>query len=483
MKETEIKPLLTRLCAYDSEQTWFEFKMNMTDPEMIGKYISALANGAMLAGERFAYLIFGIDDKTKQIEGTNVSLGAMKKGNEPISNWLSNRLSPKINFEFYRTWIDGKNVEIVEIEPAYHSPVQFLNNEYIRIHENVRNLKEFPEKARMLWIVTSRYMYEEGICESSKDFNYIKENFHFNELSDFIYNSNLREEMALEQFIADELLIDNKKGTFDITNLFALLSAKNVDNHKTIRGKTIRLITYVDAKGLKAKQDIQGRLGYAIAFKKLMRLIMETLKGSEYFEHGVRKNRYAHPEIAVREFLVNALIHQDLVSTGYGPRVEIFPDKMRITNPGAPLVPVDQFINGPARSRNERLASFMRKGGLCEERGSGVDRACEMIEAEIQSPPLFEVNSDSTIVTLFRNNNFNAMTKEDRIRACYQHACLLRVHNQPLTNSSLRKRLGLSENQSASATGVINDTIEAGLIKPLDVDQAKKNARYVPHWV
>jgi len=68
-----------------------------------------------------------------------------------------------------------------------------------------------------------------------------------------------------------------------------------------------------------------------------------------------------YPEIAVRELVANALIHQDFSITGAGPMVEVFGDRVEITNPGEPLIDTLRFIDEPPRSRNEMLASLMRR--------------------------------------------------------------------------------------------------------------------------
>ena len=80
------------------------------------------------------------------------------------------------------------------------------------------------------------------------------------------------------------------------------------------------------------------------------------------------------PELAIRELVANAIIHQDFTLSGTGPMIEIFSDRMEITNPGIPLVDTQRFLDSPPRSRNEGLASFLRRIGICEERGSGIDK-------------------------------------------------------------------------------------------------------------
>lgn len=71
--------LVRQLCTYTDETPWLEFKHNNYEPEMIGKDISALANGAALDEKRCAYFIWGIKDGTHDIIGTNHNLQNLKK--------------------------------------------------------------------------------------------------------------------------------------------------------------------------------------------------------------------------------------------------------------------------------------------------------------------------------------------------------------------------------------------------------------------
>ena len=66
---------------------------------------------------------------------------------------------------------------------------------------------------------------------------------------------------------------------------------------------------------------------------------------------ALREERPMYPEIAIRELVANALIHQDMTITGAGPMIELFDDRIEITNPGAPLIDVQKFIGSPPRSR------------------------------------------------------------------------------------------------------------------------------------
>lgn len=163
--------------------------------------------------------------------------------------------------------------------------------------------------------------------------------------------------------------------------------------------------------------------------------------------------------------MANAIIHQDFHLTGTGPMVEIFAGRMEITNPGLPLVQTDRFLDSPPRSRNEALASFMRRIGVCEERGSGVDKVVMQTERYQLPAPLFETTGEHTRAVLFAYREFREMDKADRIRACYLHACLRYVQRDFLTNASLRERFAVEEKNKAAVSRYIREAVEARMIK------------------
>jgi ATP-dependent DNA helicase RecG len=75
------------------------------------------------------------------------------------------------------------------------------------------------------------------------------------------------------------------------------------------------------------------------------------------------------------------------------------------------------------------------------------------------------------------------MDRGDRVRACYQHACLMYVSNDRMTNASLRKRFGISDENYSMVSRVISEAIAAELVKPYDPDSgSKRHASYVPFW-
>jgi predicted HTH transcriptional regulator len=162
--------------------------------------------------------------------------------------------------------------------------------------------------------------------------------------------------------------------------------------------------------------------------------------------------------------------------------VEIFSDRIEVTNPGTPLIDILRFIDEPPQSRNEDLAGMMRRMNICEERGSGVDKVIFNVELFQLPAPEFRVTERHTKAILFAPKSLNDMDQEDRIRACYQHACLRYVSNEQMTNSSFRERLGVDQKNYATVSRIIRETIHAELVRAVDPSTSKRYMRYVPFW-
>ena len=165
---------------------------------------------------------------------------------------------------------------------------------------------------------------------------------------------------------------------------------------------------------------------------------------------------------------------------GAGPQIELFSDRIEITNPGAPLIRTDRMIDLPPRSRNETLASLMRRMRLCEEQGTGIDKVIASVEIYQMPAPNFQANDDSMQVTLYAPRSFADMSASERIRACYQHAVLKYLSGEKLKNATLCERFGIESRNAAQASKVIKSAIEQEAIKAADPESPRGG--YIPWW-
>ena len=287
---------------------------------------------------------------------------------------------------------------------------------------------------------------------------------------------------VIEKLVNDRLIDHHQNSNYSIRRICALLLAKRLKDFPDLARKAGRVVAYTGTSKLETRLDQTGTKGYAVGFRGLVHFVMSQLPQNEVVEAAIRKEVKLIPEIVVRELVANALIHQDFSMSGTSMMVEIYADRVEISNPGEPVVPIERFIDGYS-SRNEDMARIMRMLGICEEKSSGIDRVIHEVEAFQLPAPDFHTGYQRTIVTIFGPKEFHQMTSSERVRACYQHCALKWVMSKQMTNQSLRKRFGLSDSKSATVSQIISTTIEEGWIKPDNRNgNSRKFARYLPFW-
>jgi predicted HTH transcriptional regulator len=479
-----LRSLLRELVNLPKETAWVEFKHNNDDPIAIGEYISALANSAALYGKKSAYLLWGINDADHAILGTQFKPSQARHKQQELESWLLQKIAPKINFRFYEfTSPDGQPVVVLDIQAASHTPVQFDGTEFIRVGSNKKKLREFPEKERELWRVFDRVPFEQGIAAAAVSVEDVLKLLDYPTYFDLL-NLPLPEgrEGILKALQADQLITISDAGAWNITNLGAILFAKQLPSFQHLARKAVRLVLYKGDDRFETTRELEGRKGYAIGFEGLIDTLKTLLPANEEIGRAFRKEVPMYPELALRELVANAIIHQDFNLTGTGPMIEVFSHRIEITNPGAPLVATDRFLDSPPRSRNEGLASMMRRIGFCEERGSGVDKVVVQTEIYQLPAPIFEAFEEHTRCVLFAYREFKDMDREEKVRACYLHAVLKYLNRQPMNNTTLRERFGVDTKNSAMISRIIKQATEAQVIRPYDQAAGTKAMRYVPWW-
>lgn len=475
--------LAHELCALPRETEWVEFKENDAEPQIVGEYLSALANSAALVGKAFAYLVWGVRDADHAVVGTAFDPHATRVGNEELESWLLRLLEPKLDFRFFSVSVYGHRVVLLEIARAARHPVRFSGHEFIRIGSYKKKLKDFPEKERALWRIFDQAPFEDGVATQRVSEDDVLRLLDYPTYFDLLERPLPADRRGILEALADDRLIrKSEAGGWDVTHLGAVLFAKRLDAFHGLRRKAVRVIQYRGKGREHTLKEQEGGKGYACGFAGLIAFINGLLPANEVIGEALRKSVPMFPELAVRELVANALIHQDFFITGAGPMVEIFDDRIEITNPGAPLVDTQRFVDTPPRSRNEALASLMRRFRICEERGSGIDKVVLQVEMFQLPAPLFERLDEFTRTVLFAHKPLSAMDKADRVRACYLHACLRYVTRQAMTNASLRQRLGIDDKNIASASRILGEAVDAGLIVIADPAAGTRIRSYLPFW-
>ena len=475
--------LIDDLRAQAAESALTEFKANYADPAMVGRLISAIANAARIEERDSGYVVWGVRDADHAVVGTAFDPRTAKQARQPLEFWLNQRLSPGVAFSFQAIRHPRGRVVLLEVPAATTAPVEFDRTAYDRIGSATPRLADNPERQRALWEALRPYAWETGVAQPFVDDGEVLRQLDFESYFELLRlptpSGTSGVLSALEQ---DRLISRDVGGRWNISNLGAIVIARDLrDFGPGLARKAIRLVVY-DGDGRTATVTHRDDFfpGYATGFEDFNTHVNILLPAPEDGRSPIREAQALVPPVAVRELVANALIHQDMTIRGAGPTIELFRDRLEITNPGAPLVSPERFIDYPPRSRNEQLASLMRRFGLCEELGTGVDKAIAAAEHGCLPPPEFRAEANATRTILFGARRFAEMTLEERQRACYQHAVLRYLDGSRMRNSTLRERLGVAGRNSAQISGVIRHALKAELIRP--ADPARPRSGYVPFW-
>ena len=462
----QIDPLLT--VRSETERLEFKAAENRYDFEELVDYCVALAN------EGGGRMVLGVTDKIpRRVVGTK----AFDLPERTVAG-LHDRLHLKVTFDEV-AHPDGRVLVFHVPSRPVGQPVHYKGRYLMRAGEELvpmspDQLKRIMAEGEPSWLLQPAMID----CDDDKVVQLLDTQSYF-DLLQLPYPVN--RSGVLERFESEKLIARESVG-WTITNLGGILFAKKLEQFDRLARKAARVIVYEGTNKLKTKLDKPGSKGYAVGFQGLVEFINGLVPSNEVIEQALRREVKMFPEIAVRELVANALIHQDFTEFGASVKIEIYDDRMEISNPGKPFISPDRFID-EYQSRNERLADLMRRLGICEEKGSGIDKVVHWAEAYQLPAPDFRVGERRTSALLFAHIDFEAMDRSDRIRACYQHCCLRYVMNEKMTNQSLRDRFKLKEDKVATVSQIIAATVDAAKIKAADPAQTSTRYRnYVPFW-
>jgi len=377
VSERERIALIDRLRALPTETEWFEFKRNRYEPQQLGEYLSALANAACLSGQPRGYLVFGIDNVTHAVVGTDFDPYATKaKGNQDLLPWLAAGLRPNTGFEPHVVAHPGARVVLFEIGPANGEPVEFYGTPYIRVGTSKTELGKHPEKARALWTRGSDWSAE--VCAAAS-------------LADLDPEAVAK---AREQFVVkhpgqaatvtgwDDATFLNKARVLKqgaVTNTALLLLGR--PESATLMSPAVAKISWI-LKGSDNRELDYEHFGPPFLLvgdrllKRIRNLIVRALPSGTLFPQEIAQ----YDPWVIREALHNAIAHQDYRRHGRIVVVE-FPDRVLVTNVGDFLPgDVETVIRQDAPQalyRNPFLADAMVELNLIDTQGGGIKRMFE----------------------------------------------------------------------------------------------------------
>jgi len=478
-----LQRLISELIKLPNETEWLEFKCNHQNPERIAEYISGISNAAILCDKPKGYIVWGINNETHEIIGTDFEYYKTKKGNEELEAWLAKMINPHIYFKFYEIPINNVKVVLLEIPCAETEPTRFGATAYIRVGTNLKPIVGYKDREKILWQKFDKTPYELRIAKDNLSIDDVVMLLDYPSYYDKLGTPIPQNRKNVLEDLRNEKFIKNDTGAWEITVFGALMIAKDLKKFDILSRKSVRVIWYKDNNRLDAFREKEFTGGYAVEYENIIDYIMTIIPQEEVIEGVTRKTVYSFPEIAIRELLANMMIHQALEHRGTNLMIELFSDRIEFSNAGAPLISIERIIDTVPVSRNENIAGFMHKCGICEERGSGYDKIVEATsQNSLLAPRIENQNNQFTKVVVFAKIPFSITSKQDRIRTCYMQACLAYVRFSGIGNADVRQLFNINSDESYKSSRVIKDTVEAGFIKPIDENTAPRYMKYIPFW-
>jgi predicted HTH transcriptional regulator len=448
------------------------------DKKRLAEHISAFANHP--GG---GFFIYGINDIGEKI---GINEGDAKEVINRLGNIAHNGIEPGVKIDHHLYNDNGRNLLIVYVEESRLKPVHIrgkgIEYSFLRTASSTRKMNN--QQLAQALMSSKVEQFEELIAFSSSSFEEILSLLEYSDYFELLEIPIPSSTEKIFQELEKRKIVKFTSDQKSITNLGVLLLAKDFGKFSGFERRPIRVIAYSDSTRTNAIRESGNRKGYAVGFQGILELIMQSLPSSEVIKDAIRQEVKVYPKIAIREILANALIHQDLQNISINPKVEIFPDRIEISNPGTlmPNLSVDRIIDN-AEPRNEILARAMYHLGICEDRGSGIDRALTAIELYNLPPLKFEELPNIFKVTIYSPKKYQDMSPDERIRACYQHCVLKYLANEKMTNRTFRERLKIAKTNHSLVSKIIKQTVDKGKIKVGDPDsKATKYTYYVPIW-
>lgn len=476
--EKEATNYLTKsITPFPQELNEIDWKLGLSpDTDRLAEHLSAFSNY-----ENGGFLVFGVENGNIIGVETNICVKTVSK----LGNIARQNLQPPITLDHTIINYENKPLLFIRITESKDKPVHLRNgsiyDSYIRSAGQTRKMSR--QEVASTIAKSQGLSFEDGISLTGLSTEEVLKKLDFSSYFDLTGSQLPNGNEAIIDVLTAEKLVRKNGNTFDITNLGAILFAKNVEEFANISRKATRVIIYEGKDRLKTVKEVVGRKGYAAGFESMIEFINNLLPTNEVIKEALRKDVKMYPEIAIRELVANALIHQDFNISGTGPMIEIFSDRIEITNPGKPLISTLRLIDYPPQSRNEMLASIMRRFKVCEERGSGIDKVVFQAEFYQLPAPDFVTTDNHFKAVLFSHKALTQMNKDDKIRACYQHCCLKYVSGDKMNNSSLRERFKIPEENYPQVSRIISETMKEKLIKYFDPsNKSNRYNQYIPFW-
>lgn len=352
--------ILDEICSYEFEKEWFEFKENFDNDDEIGEYISALSNSAAYFGKKYAYMIWGIDDKNHNPVGTTFNFDKNAKHEEPLKKYLERKLSNNVFIDFKEEKYKGKRIVILIISAAKTIPVDWDGRRFIKVGSNKEQLSKFPEREVYLFMVLREGLPTiENTPSKYQDLTFSKLFGYYGSKGIILKQETFKKNLGLltddgKYNIMAQLLSDNSQMPLRVSIFDGETKASNLFS---VREFGFNCLLY----------SLDELLRYGD--------VLNILQADERNRIVERKEVPLFESKAFNEAIINAVLHNKWVE-GNEPMISVFSNRIEILSRGTlpPTQTIEGFFLGESIPVNDKLSDIFLQLHISEKSGRGVPK-------------------------------------------------------------------------------------------------------------
>lgn len=378
---------------FSGESKNVEYKVAV--PDKSEKYMKTVVAFANTQGGR---LVIGVDDKTHRAVG--VDGNSLFPIMDALANAISDSCEPQIIPDIEPQTVDGKTVIVITVEAGKNRPYYIKSKgkekgTYIRVAGTSR--AAYPEKIRELEMEGARISWDELTCVGYEVTEEATRRLCC-DIENFRKKAGLSEhEVRKEQLFNWKIL---KKSDDEVlaSNAYVLLTSDYFPFSKT----QCAVFKGTDRTVFLDKREYTGPIYKQI--ESAVDFVLRNIRLGATIDGLVRRENYELPVEAIREMIINAHCHRNLLDESC-IQVAVYDDRLEVTSPGGLYngLTYEEVMSGHSKIRNKLIANIFSQMGLVEAWGSGIRRILSVAKEYGLPIPAVEVFDDMFRVNLFRN--------------------------------------------------------------------------------
>ena len=335
-----------------------------------------------------------------------------------IANAVSDSCVPQIIPDIEPQTVDGKTVIVVSVEAGKNRPYYLKskgkdNGTYIRVAGTSR--QAFPEKIKELEMEGARISWDELTCVGYPVSEEATEKL-CQDIEKFRKKAGMAEHSVKKEQLINWKILKQSEGQLLATNAYALLTSDYFSFAKT----QCAVFKGTDRAVFLDKREFTGPIYTQI--EEAVDFVLRNIRLGATIDGLVRKEKYELPPEAIREMIINAHCHRNLLDESC-IQVAVYDDRLEVTSPGGLYngLTYEEVMNGHSKIRNKGIANIFSQMGLVEAWGSGIKRILNAAEEYGLPRPRFQEFDNMFRVEVFRNSFPMTNEKESIGEASEKH--------------------------------------------------------------